>query len=222
MRTIDKKLLSKECSYCKKKFFKTTSESILTWHTRTKYCSQPCQINHMQILNKTNGWIERTSKRMKQPRSKQSNEKRRKTLIEKYKDPVFYTYRLEVMKKARHPKHPGHGPKISATRKRLFKAGILSTKMEKNPAWKGGKSFEPYPLGWTKTFKEQIRFRDGYKCRLCGMSEVENNAKLCVHHIDYNKNNLSLKNLISLCRSCHGKTESRREHWIKYFSNINK
>jgi len=74
-----------------------------------------------------------------------------------------------------------------------------------------------YPLGWTKTFKEQIRYRDGYKCQLCGCSEVENSRKLSVHHIDYNKNNILPDNLISLCIHCHGKTNTHRTYWKKYF-----
>ena len=31
-----------------------------------------------------------------------------------------------------------------------------------HPNWRGGVSFEPYPLGWSKTFREQIRYRDKY------------------------------------------------------------
>jgi len=74
---------------------------------------------------------------------------------------------------------------------------------EKNHNWQGGKSFEPYPLGWTNTFKEQIRYRDGYRCQECGVPEVECNKKLHVHHKDRNKKNLNIDNLISLCGSCH-------------------
>ena len=74
----------------------------------------------------------------------------------------------------------------------------------KNPQWKGGISFKPYPLGWNRTFKEQIRYRDGYKCQMCGVAEIDCESKLCVHHIDFDKTNLNEKNLISLCRSCHG------------------
>jgi hypothetical protein len=83
-----------------------------------------------------------------------------------------------------------------------------------NPNWRGGKSFEPYPLGWTKIFKEQIRQRDGYKCCFCGIPEVENGRRLDVHHKDYNKDNINPDNLISLCRSCHTKTNFNREHWL--------
>lgn len=83
--------------------------------------------------------------------------------------------------------------------------------------WKGGLSFEPYPLGWTKTFKEQIRYRDGYKCQFCGCSELENAQRLCVHHIDYDKDNLNPNNLLSLCRHCHPRTNGNRDYYYAYF-----
>ncbi|MHA1787860.1 MAG: HNH endonuclease [Candidatus Helarchaeota archaeon] len=90
-----------------------------------------------------------------------------------------------------------------------------------NPNWKGGISFEPYPLGWNKTFKEQIRYRDGYRCQNCGIPEIECDRKLHVHHIDYNKNNLNLDNLISLCHNCHAKTIvtnlNKKLVWINYY-----
>lgn len=75
--------------------------------------------------------------------------------------------------------------------------------LDKNPNWQGGKSFIPYPLGWNKTFKEQVRYRDSYKCQRCGVSESECSRNLHVHHIDCNKDNLDLENLVSLCISCH-------------------
>jgi len=84
-----------------------------------------------------------------------------------------------------------------------------------NPNYVHGNCYLPYPLGWTNTFKEQIRFRDNYKCQLCGCHEVENCRKLDVHHIDYNKENLKEDNLISLCQKCHGKTNFNREYWFK-------
>jgi hypothetical protein len=88
-----------------------------------------------------------------------------------------------------------------------------------NPNWNNGSSFEPYPLGWNKTFKEQIRYRDGYKCQICGVSEVENVRKLSIHHIDYDKFNLNVDNLVSLCQSCHGKTNFNRSYWQEFFQN---
>ena len=85
----------------------------------------------------------------------------------------------------------------------------LNNSGENSHFWKGGVSFEPYPLGWTKIFKEQIRARDNYTCQNlhCGVPEVECGRKLDVHHVDYNKSNLDRSNLISLCKSCHSKTQ---------------
>jgi hypothetical protein len=100
------------------------------------------------------------------------------------------------------------------------KCKSCATKLENNPNWVGGKSFEPYTLGWNKTYREQIRYRDGYKCQICNKPEVENNRKLHVHHIDYKKDNLNINNLISLCTKCHIKTNFNRDHWKEYF-NVN-
>lgn len=83
--------------------------------------------------------------------------------------------------------------------------------------WQGGKSFEPYPVTWTNTLKEAIRQRDNYKCQICGCPQEECTSKLPVHHIDYDKENLDPKNLITLCRSCHSKTNYNRPYWIDYF-----
>ena len=90
---------------------------------------------------------------------------------------------------------------------------------ENHHNWQGGKSFSPYPLGWNRTFREQIRYRDGYKCQFCGCHEVDCKRKLHIHHIDYNKININLENLISLCQSCHMKTNYSREYWLNFFAN---
>jgi hypothetical protein len=80
--------------------------------------------------------------------------------------------------------------------------------------WKGGISCYPYATSWTKGLKRSIRKRDKYTCQIC--NEVQNYNLLCVHHIDHNKQNTSLINLISLCRSCHGKTIANRRYKQKY------
>lgn len=78
-----------------------------------------------------------------------------------------------------------------------------------------------YGVGFTRAVKEQIRFRDGYKCQACGCPQVENLERLTIHHIDYNKKNNNHSNLISLCRSCHVRTNGKRDVWTKYFMNKN-
>lgn len=102
------------------------------------------------------------------------------------------------------------------------KISISKEHIEKLSKAKGGHNTSQYPLGWNKTFKEQIRNRDGYKCQLCGVPEVECNRKLHVYHIDYNKQNMNPDNLISLCMSCHIRTnvkKENRDYWIKIFEN---
>lgn len=106
----------------------------------------------------------------------------------------------------------------SCAAKKKCKDGKIGYKsLQNHSGWQGGKSFEPYSLGWTKTFKEQIRYRDNYKCQICGKPEVENCRKLDIHHIDYDKKNIKQENLISLCKSCHSKTNYNRKDWEYYF-----
>ena len=90
---------------------------------------------------------------------------------------------------------------------------------EKHPAWKGGISFEPYSLEFSKQIKELIRSRDGYKCQKCGCLEIEEGKKLSIHHIDYQKENCLPENLISLCNRCNLKVNINRKKWTKYFQN---
>ena len=77
--------------------------------------------------------------------------------------------------------------------------------------WKGGISYEPYSVDWTETLKRAIRERDHYICQIC------NENGWIVHHIDYNKKNCNPDNLITLCSSCHTRTNHNRNFWIAYF-----
>jgi hypothetical protein len=81
---------------------------------------------------------------------------------------------------------------------------------------------EKYPSEFNYNLKEIIRKLNNRHCMLCGKKEDMLNRKLCVHHIDYNKKNCSIKNLISLCNSCHIKTNTNRQNWIDFFTSSNK
>ena len=100
------------------------------------------------------------------------------------------------------------------------RALIGKNKGSKSGLWRGGISFEPYGLEFNNDLREVIRNRDRRKCQVCQKIELNNKVRLSVHHIDYNKKNNNPNNLISLCKNCHMKTNSRREYWIKYFKNI--
>lgn len=110
------------------------------------------------------------------------------------------------------------GHTVSAeTREKLKKY-----KGEKASGWRGGISFLIYPQDWTDDLRESIRKRDNYTCQIddCGIHQDELKGfhkKLSIHHIDYDKENLNPNNLIALCKTCHNKTNSNRDYWIKYF-----
>jgi len=87
-----------------------------------------------------------------------------------------------------------------------------------NHFWRGGIFSNLYPVGWTALLRETIRKRDNYTCALCG--EGQNGRKHSVHHIDYKKKNLCPENLITLCPSCHRKTNDDREYWENLFTTI--
>jgi hypothetical protein len=75
----------------------------------------------------------------------------------------------------------------------------------------------PYPKDWTRALKKSIRRRDGYRCQIC-MNRKGRKETLSVHHIDYDKENCDPKNLITLCRKCHTKTNTNRSKWISFFA----
>ena len=87
--------------------------------------------------------------------------------------------------------------------------------------WQGGISENPYPKKFNSELKLKIRTRDNFICCLCGKTEREEleelNRVLCVNHIDFDKNNLSEKNLNTLCIRCNIKINREREYWTLYF-----
>ena len=98
------------------------------------------------------------------------------------------------------------------------KSKLASYKGDKSANWRGGKSFEPYTSEWTKKLRENISDRDCYICQGCGTEYQSTTTKLHVHHIDYDKSNCSVDNLITLCISCHMKTNFNRDFWQERLS----
>ena len=67
---------------------------------------------------------------------------------------------------------------------------------ENNPRWNGGNSQYPNHADFKRARIEVLKRAKG-KCEICG------EPAMIVHHIDGNKANHSLDNLIALCRQCH-------------------
>lgn len=101
----------------------------------------------------------------------------------------------------------------------------ISRKGEKNPAWKGGISFEPYCPKFTDEFKERVRAFFGYQCQKCGHIWKEGEKKLAVHHVNYRKDACCAMDVIPLfvplCAGrCHGKTTVNRIFWQYWFTEM--
>jgi len=91
---------------------------------------------------------------------------------------------------------------------------------EASPNWNNGSSFEPYSPEFNKEKKQQILERDNYECQNPKCKHLSN--VLHIHHIDYDKKNSNSENLITLCDSCHTKTNNKnnRQYWTTYYQNI--
>lgn len=77
-----------------------------------------------------------------------------------------------------------------------------------------------YPPEWSDV-RKKIYERDLWTCQECGTHcRSEKKTRIQCHHIDYNIHNNSYENLITLCASCHAKTNFDKDFWIYYFKNI--
>ena len=142
---------------------------------------------------------------------------------------------LSAIERFKNPKnHPMLGRKHSDETKlkqSKVKIGIKQSKETREKhrksmignkhAFVHGQCSSPYSSKFTNELKQKIRCRDGHKCQICNKTEAQElkeiNRVLCVHHIDYNKQNCDETNLISLCLKCHLKSNYNRKKWIKYF-----
>lgn len=70
--------------------------------------------------------------------------------------------------------------------------------------WRGGKTLEKYPKDFSNELKAFIKDRDNYICQICSR-DVYRSRHGHIHHINGNKADNNLDNLILLCSSCHSK-----------------
>jgi len=71
-----------------------------------------------------------------------------------------------------------------------------------------------YSPEWNEDFRYAVRQRDEWRCAMCGEKAKE------VHHINYIKWDTHPLNCITLCKHCHGMTNTDREHWRYEFTKI--
>jgi hypothetical protein len=92
---------------------------------------------------------------------------------------------------------------------------------DKSPGWMGGISFEPYCVKFNDEFKKRVRAYFNYTCVEC--HTPQNKEKLHVHHVNFNKMSCcdtTIPLFVPLCRSCHTKTNRKRDYWEKHFTEM--
>lgn len=87
---------------------------------------------------------------------------------------------------------------------------------EANPNWRGGLSRKPYTWNF-RVISKKVIARDG-KCQNPGCGGKD--TRLTTHHIDYDKQNNFLSNLICLCSSCNSRANFGRDEWQELYSDI--
>ena len=78
-----------------------------------------------------------------------------------------------------------------------------------------------YPQEYNQFLRDNVRKRDNYICQECEITEKEHlisvRTILNCHHVDYDKKNNNINNLITLCKSCNIKANKNRKYWKKHY-----
>jgi len=181
----------KKCLECGKDFY------VPKCFFRIKYCSRQCY------------WIDKKGKSF----ISESGREKLKKLAIKNNLGGFRGYGKD---------NPFYGKKHTEKTKQKIRQSFYhqNVKLENHPNWKGGIMFEPYDKRFNDKFKRVIRKRDNQVCMLCGIHRERYWKSFDVHHVNYNKLISIPQNCISLCNSCHVKTNSNRKHWEKFFQSL--
>lgn len=120
---------------------------------------------------------------------------------------------------------PGVLEKISENKKQWHADHKGYEDGPKNPAWNGGSSYYPYCPKFNEEFKTRVRAYFDYECVVCGKPEWKNKNHYHhhVHHVDYNKDACcdgQPVQFVTLCHSCHMKTNGSRSRWERIFLKI--
>lgn len=98
--------------------------------------------------------------------------------------------------KDEYPNYAMRNKKHSERTKKLMSKNHPNFNGINNPNYIDGNSYFPYSGDFSRKLKIKIKERDNNQCKF----PKENHfGRLEIHHIDFNKNNNSEKNLITLC-----------------------
>lgn len=208
--------------------FKDKTKHPMYGKHHTEESIKKMSLSHKGITTWNKNLTKETDERVKKNGEKLSNYLKEndnywlgKKLSEEHKRKIGLGNKGKVISKESREKisKSNRGRKLSEeTRKKMSESSPRRLK-ERLP--------KSYGYEFNNILKEQIRKRDNYRCQECFRHKDElftknKNGKIVpqkvhIHHIDYNKENNHPNNLISLCKSCHAKTNLHRENWSKYF-----
>lgn len=222
---------TKYCLLCSEEFIvKETSKADL----KRKFCTKLCSSRYNGLNNKGRKHTEEWKQALREKNSGENNpfygkkhNDETKSAIGKKNSGKIRTeeYKQRCSERVQGEKNPFYGKKhTDESRAKISQnhadhAGEKNPNFgngdkirgEKNPSWLGGVSYGEYGAEFSEELKTKIRKRDLFICYVCKKRGYD------VHHIDYNKTNNLEENLITLCKSCHGKTNFNRDNWIEYF-----
>lgn len=189
--------MEKHCDVCSEGFSRRIKEGNEDWSSR-RFCSLECAYIGRKT-NKGRRWSLETRRKM--------------SLAKKGSQPFLGKHHTAETRLKMSLARNGRGQKVGfrhspSTRERLRVICTGRYNLDQNPNWRGGKSFEPYGLEFNLKLKQQIKQRDGFECVIC-----RTKRDLCIHHIDYDKTNNIGVNLVTVCRSCHSRTNYHRDEW---------
>ena len=142
------------------------------------------------------------------PVSEEVRKKRGESIKKKWADPEYHAAQTLRLKEA-------------ADRFWSDPEKVAARKVKRGPehwSWKGGVAKLGRGAGWTGSSRRHVKARDGYKCAGCGKREQDLIFNLSIHHIDFNRYNHKFTNLVSLCRSCHGRVNGCKEESTQLFT----
>lgn len=135
---------------------------------------------------------------------------KRLAAIKRWANPEYHKKQKLAIKNAKrtyvmteeHKRHlKENRPDFSGKNNPMYNKGYL-LEGKRNGMYKDGSSIK-YPYAFNKDLRRKVRERDNYICQQC--FKKQNKRQLAVHHIDGNKKNNNINNLVSLCQSCHQK-----------------
>ena len=188
-------------------------------------------IDYMKQKHSERGDEWREKQRVSQSGKVASDETKRKMSIARKGKPRSIDIKNKISESKKGvPSHPNsmsalNSPEVKLKRDLVMQTPEYKQKQrvaqsgEKCHMWKGGISFEPYCPKFNNGLKERVRLFFDNKCVECGGTEL----KLCVHHVHYDKNvccNDKPPMFVTLCKSCHGKSNKNREYWRAHFEDM--